>query len=92
MTTNRDFDANYYPRRRDIKRYSPPMRILGRLIQQEATVIVVLIIALILMEIFGLRNLAVFIWELVFPVVLKVVITTAIIASGIIFVESLNTD
>jgi hypothetical protein len=92
MTTNRNFDFNNYPRRRPVKKYSLPMRIIGKLIQQEAAVIVVLMIALILMDIFGLRDLAAFIWDLVLLPVMKVVITTAIIASGIIFIESLNTD
>jgi hypothetical protein len=80
------------PRRRPIKQYSPAMKTVGKAIQQEATVIVVMIIALILIDIFGLRDFAAFIWELVFPLVLKVVITTAIITSGIIFIESLNND
>ncbi len=96
MTTNKHFNfspSDMRPSRRTCGReYSFLMKLAGNFIKQEAMLIVLLAILLILMEIFGLGNFAASIWNLVLPLLLKVMITTVILIGGVAFIESLNPD
>jgi hypothetical protein len=94
MTTNKNFNFNdqRLGRRTSGREYSFALKLVGHLIKQEATLAVVLAILLALMELCSLGDLATSIWNLLLPLLLKVMIASGILLAGIAFIESLNTD